>query len=151
LNTSDKEAPSDKEAERILAQWKTCVEMADSVSRRRDTMNHIFISLNLALAVSGTAFSGNSQGWIILPLAGIIFCLFWSCLLCTYRQLNSAKFDVIIDIESRLPEQPFTDEWKKLNCKYKELTNLEQILPIGFIILYSAEIVRWALNLCLKV
>ena len=35
----------------ILAQWQTCVEMANSVSQRGDTMNNIFIKLNLALVV----------------------------------------------------------------------------------------------------
>lgn len=33
----------------ILAQWQTYVEMANSVSQRRDAMNNVFITLNLAL------------------------------------------------------------------------------------------------------
>ena len=33
----------------ILAQWQTCVEMANSISQRRDTMNNIFVTLNLAI------------------------------------------------------------------------------------------------------
>lgn len=33
----------------ILVQWQTCVQMADSVSKRRDTTNHLFVTLNLAL------------------------------------------------------------------------------------------------------
>ena len=36
-------------SELILAQWQTCVEMANSVSQRRDSMNNIFITLNLAI------------------------------------------------------------------------------------------------------
>lgn len=30
----------DKEA--LLSQWQTCVEMANSVSQRRDSMNNLF-------------------------------------------------------------------------------------------------------------
>lgn len=134
LNTSD------KETEIILAQWKTCVEMADSVSRRRDTMNNIFITLNLAISAT-TSFT---QIWLPLPVAGIMFCMLWGYLIHSYKQLNSAKFKVIHSIESKLPVQPFKDEWEKLlnkeQGKYKRLTNLELILPTGFCILYSGEV-----------
>lgn len=39
---------NDDKTDVILAQWQTCVEMANSVSQRRDTMNNIFVTLNLA-------------------------------------------------------------------------------------------------------
>ncbi|MDO4650165.1 MAG: hypothetical protein Q4B26_16110 [Eubacteriales bacterium] len=35
--------------EMILVQWQTCVDMANSISQRRDSMNNIFITLNLAI------------------------------------------------------------------------------------------------------
>ena len=35
--------------ELLLTQWQTCVEMANSISQRRDTMNNIFVTLNLAI------------------------------------------------------------------------------------------------------
>ena len=31
--------------EALLAQWQTCVEMANAVSERRDTMNNLFVTL----------------------------------------------------------------------------------------------------------
>ena len=39
----------DEKMEVILAQWQTCVEMANSISQRRDMMNNIFVTLNLAI------------------------------------------------------------------------------------------------------
>ena len=33
----------------VLAQWQTCVEMANSISQRRDAMNNLFVTLNLAI------------------------------------------------------------------------------------------------------
>ena len=36
----------------ILAQWQTCVEMANSVSQRRDTTNNVFITINLAIVAA---------------------------------------------------------------------------------------------------
>lgn len=42
----------DDKIEIVLAQWQTCVEMANSVSQRRDTMNNIFVTLNLAIVAA---------------------------------------------------------------------------------------------------
>ena len=32
--------------------WQTCVEMADSISHRRDTMNNLFVTLNIAIVAA---------------------------------------------------------------------------------------------------
>ena len=32
-----------------LAQWQTCVEMANAVSQRRDATNNLFVTLHLAV------------------------------------------------------------------------------------------------------
>lgn len=40
--------------ENLLAQWQTCVEMANSVSERRDTMNNLFVTLNIAIIAATT-------------------------------------------------------------------------------------------------
>ena len=51
-----KEIVSVKEADNkidiLLAQWQTCVEMANCVSQRRDMMNNIFVTLNLAIVAA---------------------------------------------------------------------------------------------------
>ena len=39
---------NDMETSMIIGQWQTCVEMANSVSQRRDIMNNTFITVNLA-------------------------------------------------------------------------------------------------------
>lgn len=59
----------------ILAQWQTCVEMANSVSQRRDTMNNIFITLNLAI-VAAISITCDAKSLLIL-VAGIIVCIIW--------------------------------------------------------------------------
>lgn len=41
-----------EDKELLLNQWQTCVDMANSVSQRRDNMNNIFITLNLAIMAS---------------------------------------------------------------------------------------------------
>lgn len=101
----------DKE-EIILAQWQTCVEMANSVSQRRDSMNNIFITLNLALTTA-VSFKFTIKSILIL-VVGILLCLLWILFIKNYKQLNSAKFEVINRLELQLPARPFNNEWETL-------------------------------------
>lgn len=125
----------------ILSQWQTCVEMANSVSQRRDTMNNIFVTLNLAI-ITTVSITWDIKTLFIL-IAGIVICHIWMLFIRNYKFLNKAKFNVINDIENRLPVRPFNDEWEELknNKKYSDCTKLEKTLPIMFIILYIIAII----------
>lgn len=125
----------------VLQQWQTCVEMANSVSQRRDAMNNIFITLNLAI-VAAVSFVWSMKS-IILLVAGLVVCVIWVLFIRNFKLLNDAKFQVINQLEDKLPAAPFADEWEKLksNKKYKNGTMLERALPVTFIILYVAIIV----------
>ena len=127
--------------ETILAQWQTCVEMANSVSQRRDTMNNIFVTVNLAI-IAAVSLTFEFRTIFILS-AGIVLCVLWIFFIQNYKLLNSTKFKVIQQIEEKLPVTPFKDEWKELkkNKIYKDGTKLETILPIMFIILYVIAII----------
>lgn len=125
----------------ILVQWQTCVQMADSVSKRRDTTNHLFVTLNLALlAVFPWTFSFKS---ILIGGAGVILTVLWGFLIYNYKKLNQAKFEVIQDLEKKLPTQPFQKEECKTNDFkfYKDFSKLESALPITFGILYSIVLI----------
>lgn len=132
---------TDDKTEIILAQWQTCVEMANSVSQRRDTMNNIFVTLNLAI-IAALSITWDIKSLFILT-AGIVVCVIWILFIRNFKLLNTEKFNVINDIEKKLPVKPFNEEWKKLknNKKYKDSTKLEKTLPIMFIILYAIAIV----------
>lgn len=131
---------TDDKIEIILAQWQTCVEMANSVSQRRDTMNNIFVTLNLAI-IAAFSITWDLKSLFILA-AGIVVCIIWILFIRNYKLLNTEKFNVINDIEKKLPVKPFNDEWKKLksNKKYRDSTKLENTLPIMFIVLYVIAI-----------
>ncbi len=118
-----------------LAQWQTCVEMANAVSARRDNLNNLFVTVNLALAAA------ISLVWdvktIVLLAAGVIECIIWGTFIINYKNLNSAKFAVITELEKQLPVQPFMDEWKIVKeKKYIRSTKLELIMPAMFVVLY---------------
>ncbi len=138
-----------------LALYRLAVEMADRISARRGVANSFFLSANTA--VVGVLGALNVRWY--LPAAGIVFSMTWWALLKSYRDLNSAKFDVILAMENRLPVRIYGDEWDRLRkesvpfgirreafrswlAQYRELGRVERLVPWIFAVLYSAEIVR---------
>lgn len=101
-----------EDKELLLNQWQTCVDMANSVSQRRDNMNNIFITLNLAIMAAVSNYMGHKT--FILLIAGITICILWMLNIRNYKLLNTAKFNVINSIEEKLPSAPFKDEWQFL-------------------------------------
>lgn len=127
---------TDDKTEIVLAQWQTCVEMANSVSQRRDTMNNIFVTLNLAI-VAAISLNWDVKSLFIL-VAGIVVSVIWLLFIRNYKLLNTEKFNVINDIEKKLPVKPFNDEWKRLekNKKYQDgiqILLFRQLEVISFI------------------
>lgn len=110
--------------------------MANSVSQRRDTMNNIFVTLNLAI-VAAISINWDVKSLFIL-VAGIVFSVIWLLFIRNYKLLNTEKFNVINDIEKKLPVKPFNDEWKRLekNKKYQDgiqILLFRQLEVISFI------------------
>lgn len=130
-----------KDNDAVLAQWQTCVEMASEVSSRRDSMNNLFVTINLGLLATISFFWKIET--ILLIIAGICICVLWLKLIANYKHLNEAKYTVITDIEKKLPYKAFYDEWLILenNKSYKNSTALEKALPIAFLVLYSLSII----------
>lgn len=133
----------------LLEQYKLYVEMADRVSQRRATANTFFLTLNTALfgfatGLAGFSFAEAQISAISCGIAifGIGFSYVWWRILESYRQLNSAKYKVVHDLESILPVAPYDDEWEKVgrgdNPKlYLQLTIVEARVPKLFMLGYS--------------
>lgn len=137
--------------------------MADRVSARRATANSFFITLNVALVAligfirpaeaptAGTARELDRFGLIYISAAGVVLALAWWLLLRSFRDLNGAKFKVIGEMEKNLPAQPFNDEWAHLRSdpvrpwrrRYAELGTVERVVPIVFVAIYVAAIIRF--------
>jgi hypothetical protein len=131
----------------ILEQYKIYVEMADRISARRATTNTFFLTLNTSvLTVFGVFWSARPQftpWWLVLPMLALVGeCAAWFYLVRSYRQLNTAKYQVIGALEERLPASPYwRAEWTALGegrdrSKYWPLTHLEQWVPILFVAIY---------------
>lgn len=146
----------------LFEQYRLFVESADRISSRRDKTNNFFLTVNTALV----AFVGlrESAGvgvavptarlWLVLvAVAGFLLCLTWWRLILSYRQLNSAKFDVIHQIEARLPLAVYDAEWESLGRgrqagQYRPFTRLEVRVPVVFAVLYligGVGVLLWTL------
>ena len=125
----------------ILTQWQTCVEMANAVSQRRDAMNNLFVTLNLAV-VAAVSLTWDIKSLMIMA-AGVVLCVLWWMFIRNFKELNAEKFRVIVDLEKKLPTRPFEKEWQHLqkNKKYRDGTWLEKALPGAFMCLYVVAIV----------
>lgn len=144
--------------------YKLAVEMADRISARRGTANGFFLTINTGLVA---LVGGTTLRWYVAA-SGIVFSATWWLLLKSYRRLNAAKFSVIIEMEERLPRQVFGDEYRQYQQsgrkpvpaelpisnvarrarlaawtnKYRELGEVERVVPIVFALIYAAEIAR---------
>ncbi len=132
---------ADKEREgTYLAQWQTCVEMANAASQRRDVMNGLFVTVNLAI-VAAVSIVWDIKA-VCMSVAGVFICIAWILLIISYRKLSQAKYDVIDELENMLPYKPFTNEWENLKKKkkhYPEETwieiSLAAIFLAGYVVL----------------
>src|SRR5687767_13699380 len=87
-----------KATQQYLELYKLAVEMADRVSARRATANAFFLTVNTALLAFVS--SGSLTVLWLVALAGIALSATWCVLLKSYRDLNAAKFGVILEMET---------------------------------------------------
>jgi hypothetical protein len=141
------DAASEKYQNAILEQYKLYVEMADRVSARRALANTFFLTLNTSVfSVVGIIWSIMpvvTSWWLVVPLLALLAeCAAWYYLVRSYRQLNTAKYQVIGALEERLPASPYwRAEWVALGegrnrSKYWPLTHLEQWIPVTVAAIY---------------
>lgn len=137
-----------EQAER-LEQYKLMVEMADRVSQRRQAANSFYLSINTIL-VGGSAYFGGGtpplKAALLVSLAGVLVCRYWSRSILSYKTLNTAKFGVINDMELNLVERPFTEEWVRLDPdgdgkKHNSFYETEKFVPRVFLGIYAFQAV----------
>jgi hypothetical protein len=141
-----------------LAIYEMYVDMADKVSARREATNSFFLTVNtgvlglLGFLAQAAALPPGRIALLPVAVAGFVLSLLWRRILCSYRDLNSAKYKVILQIESSLPLRPYDAEWEALGrgtdpSKYLPLTHVESWVPCIFAVLHGI-IVIWAMPWC---
>lgn len=131
--TNENESPTQD----LLIQYKLYVQMADKISQRREGANRFYVTLitspGLILLIA-TQITPNTPLPTLMTTfvggIGIILSAAWFYSIQSYKEINEAKFNVILDIEKKLSHKGFKKEWKYLQCKkHSDLTKTEKIIP----------------------
>jgi hypothetical protein len=136
----------------LLEQYKLYIGSANQTSSARSQTNTFFVSINTIIIGFVTAILTFSQNmkivyWMIFAcLIGLCTSITWFITIRSYRTLNSARFIVIQQLETRMSANIYNVEWKILlkdrpNRNYQRLTQIEQFVPIFFGILYVVLII----------
>lgn len=133
--------------EHLLEQYQLYVNGMEKISDRRQNANNYFITVNTVLiSFIGVLFQIKvieTVPWVLstIALLGIIICAIFWFLLRSHKQLNTAKFKVIQEIEQELPIAIYDYEWRILgegkNKKlYYPFSHIEMVIPWVFGCLY---------------
>lgn len=143
---ADTDSYGDKYRDHLLEQYKRYLEMADKISDRRSNANTFFLTINTGLisafGLTKLISEGNSKFLFVTGgIAAILLSYSWYRLIRSYRDLSTAKFNVVHEIEKLLPIRPFAAEWEAVGRGEKKklywpFTHIEQSVPWLFIVLY---------------
>ena len=136
------------EKQELLEIYKLHAELADSVSKQRETANRFYMLVLSGLSVLFSAFlqrrNGVPLGWLMIGFGGLGALLAaWYIVIRSFRQLNSGKFKALHELEEKLAYPFFKREWDLLKegterKTYWRLTVVETFTPTIFIICFSA-------------
>lgn len=145
LISNPKEIYGERFQDHLLEQYKIFVDSSLKVSEKRiSTGNYLLTVSSSLMTVFGIASTLNVGGrWLsIIPVAGFLVSLTWFSLIRAYKDLNTAKFKVIHELEDYLPVALFRYEWHACELgkgkTYKPITHLERWIPIIFALVYIA-------------
>lgn len=150
LQSRTPEEYGDKYQDHLLEQYKLFVETSQHVSDKRQNANNYLLTLNSSLVTLFVAFLssfGHHRWNVFIPITGLGVCFIWHSLVDSYKDLNTAKFAVIHELENQLPVALFRHEWyvcghnrkkteKPVEDMYVPLTHLERWIPLAFAILF---------------
>jgi hypothetical protein len=145
LLSNPKEVYGEQFQEHLLEQYKLFVDSSLKVSEKRiSTGNYLLTVSSSLMTVFGIASTLRVGGrWLsIIPVAGLLVSLTWYSLIRAYKNLNTAKFKVIHELEDYLPVALFRYEWHSCELgqgrAYRPITHLERWIPLIFAVVYVA-------------
>jgi hypothetical protein len=140
----------EKYDEHLLQQYLLYVQTADKVTERRSLANTFFLTANTAIlsalgivtAIFPPQLIANGILVFLASITPVVLCYSWFRIIKSYQQLNTGKFDIIHEIETRLPLAVYKAEWRALGKgndphRYKPLTDVEKWVPIAFMLMYA--------------
>jgi len=136
------EAYGDRFRDHLLEQYKLYVESAQRVSEKRISASNYLLTVSSSLlTLFGIVATQMAGAWlIIIPFAGLLVSLAWFSMVRSYKDLNTAKFKVIHELEEHLPAGLFAYEWHHCDAgegkAYRPITHTERWIPGIFALVY---------------
>lgn len=116
-------------------QYTLFVESAEKNSERRINQNNIYLTFSLGLFSLISITNLDKIPFYILCILGVIIAVIWLFTIDNYSKRNKVKFDIINEYEKENNLNWFTEEQKRISI-LTNLSFLEKLLPIAFIIIY---------------
>ena len=128
--------------------YKLHAELADRVSERRVRTNHTYGGLlaGLGLFLGGLLKIGDGNGYdgvvfCVVGAVGALLAVSWLLVARSYEQLNTGKFQALLELEKELTYSFFEREWHFLGegksaSHYLKLGKVERAVPWLFLVLY---------------
>lgn len=111
------------------------VESAEKNSEKRINQNNIYLTFSLALFSFVSITGLDKLSFYILCMLGIIISIIWLLTIDNYSKRNKVKFDIINEYENKNDLNWFVEEQKRI-LVLTNLSFLEKLLPIAFIVIY---------------
>ena len=116
-------------------QYKIFVDSAEKNSEKRINQNNIYLTFSLALFSFISITKLNKLAFFILCILGTIISIIWYVTIDNYSKMNKVKFDIINEYEKENNLNWFSEEQKRISI-LTNLSFLEKLLPIAFIVIY---------------
>jgi len=138
LISNPQESYGDRFRDHLLEQYKLYVDSAQKVSEKRiSSSNYLLTVSSSLLTLFGIGATQMTGPWLLaIPAAGLLVSIAWFSMVSSYKDLNSAKFQVIHELERELPAALFAYEWH--HCElgrgkaYRPITHVERWVPLIF-------------------
>lgn len=122
-----------------IQQYELFVNDTRELADRRQRSNHFFLAMVSSLIAAIVLLEGSGQSaqrvLVGLKIPGALISFGWWLNIRSFRELSSARFKILSQMEKYLPFDPFDTEWKTLashDSRYLKLTFLEQMSPVAF-------------------
>src|SRR5450755_3976692 len=144
LISNEEAAYGPKFQDHLLEQYKLYVDSAQKVSEKRISASNYLLTVSSSLlTLFGVIATQTSGTWlIIIPFAGLLVSFAWFSMVASYKDLNTAKFKVIHELEQHLPAALFAYEWHYCDQgkgkSYTPTTHVERWIPGIFALVYVA-------------
>ncbi len=142
LISNSQEAYGERFRDHLLEQYKLYVDSAQKVSEKRISASNYLLTVSSSLlTLFGVIATQMSGIWlIIIPVAGLLVSFAWFSMVKSYKDLNTAKFKVIHEMEQYLPAALFAYEWHHCDQgkgkSYTPTTHVERWIPGIFALVY---------------